>query len=87
MVASAQDKVSSVSLGASQTIAQSFSPNSAQNGQWVEVGRAWAQRSGSGSGFLLNKTPSPSPKGLKIGQSPMGPKIEPFRPEGPKKNF
>jgi hypothetical protein len=36
----------------------------------VEVGLAWAPR----SGFLLNKTPSP--KGLKIGQSPTGPNID-----------
>jgi hypothetical protein len=53
----------------------------------VEVGRAWARarRSGSGLGFLLNKTQSLSAKGLKIGQSPTGPKIEPFRPDsGPK---
>jgi hypothetical protein len=36
-----------------------------------------------GSGFLLNKTPSPSQTGLKIGQSLKGLKIKPFRP-GPK---
>jgi hypothetical protein len=36
---------------------------------------------GLGLGFLLNKTPSPSPMGLKIGQSPTGLKIEQFRPD------
>jgi hypothetical protein len=38
-----------------------------------------------GNGFLLTKTPSMM--GLKIGQSPMGLNIEPFRPEGPPQNF
>jgi hypothetical protein len=56
----------------------------------VEVGRAWAQarRLSSGSGFLLNKTPSPSPKGLKIGQSPKAstwarPEPKKIRPDPP----
>jgi hypothetical protein len=48
--------------------------------RFLEVGRAWARARRLGSGFLLNKILSLSPKGLKIGQSPMGPKTEPFRP-------
>jgi hypothetical protein len=36
--------------------------------------------------FLLYKTQSPSPMGLKIGQSLMGLKFQPFRPEWPE-NF
>jgi hypothetical protein len=42
----------------------------------------WRWVGPSGLGFFLNKTPSPSPTGLKIGQSLMGLKIKPFMPEG-----
>jgi hypothetical protein len=50
----------------------------------------WAERfhrklPGGGCGFLLNKTPIPSPMGLKIGQSTKSWKIEPLMPEGPEK--
>jgi hypothetical protein len=37
--------------------------------------------------FLLYKTQSKSPMGQKIGQSPTGQKIHPFRPEGPEKKY
>jgi hypothetical protein len=37
-------------------------------------------RGGSGPGFLLNKTQSPSPEDQKIGHSPMDQKNQPFGP-------